>query len=177
MTVPVEHVGKTIPIKEVRIAKRLEQEWGSLHWRILELNYHQAPYWKRYCDFFEGTYNRKWESLFDLNMHLIKGLMGFLKIDTPLVLASSINASGKASELIIAQCKSVGADVYLSGIGGHNYLDFSLFEKAGIKVIFQDFNSPIYTQLHGNFIPNLSIVDYLFCKGGDDWKPQCLSKT
>jgi hypothetical protein len=175
LTVPVEHVGKTMAMKEVRIAKRYEQEWGSQHWRILKSNYQKSPYWKRYCDFFEDAYNRKWESLFDLNLHLIKGLMFFLKIDTPLVTASSLNASGKANELIIAQCKAVGADLYLSGIGGHNYLELSLFEEAGIKVIFQNFVSPVYIQLYGDFVPNLSTVDYLFCNGADNWSPQSLS--
>jgi hypothetical protein len=175
LTVPVEHIGKPLAIKEVKIAKRLELEWGDQHWRILKFNYQQAPYWKRYCDFFDETYHRKWDSLLDLNLHLIKGLMLFLKIDTPLVMASSLNAPGKASEFIIAQCKSVGADVYLSGIGGHNYLDLSLFEKSQIKVVFQNFSYPVYTQLHGEFISKLSVVDYLFCNGGDDWTPQCLS--
>jgi hypothetical protein len=172
LTVPLEHTGATMSIKEVRIAKRLEAEWGSQHWRILKANYQRAPFWKQYCDFFEEAYSRKWESLLDLNLHFIKGLLSFLKIDTPLVMASSLNASGKATEMILAQCKSVGADMYLSGIGGRDYLDVSLLENAGIKVIFQNFHSPVYIQLFGEFIPDLSVVDYLFCNGADKWVPQ-----
>jgi hypothetical protein len=167
----VEHVGKMLPIRQVRIAKRLESEWGLKHWRILELNYKKASHWKRYCDFFEQAYRQKWESLMDLNLHLIRGVMSFLSINTSLVMASSLNVSGKASELILAQCKSVGADVYLSGPGGQNYLDIPLLETDGIKVIFQEFYYPVYTQLYGDFVPNLSIVDYLFCHGGENWAP------
>jgi hypothetical protein len=172
LTVPVEHTGSTISIKEVRIATRFEATWGSQHWRILKENYQRAPFWKQYCDFFEEAYSRRWESLLDLNLHLIKGLLSFLKINTPLVMASSLNASGKATEMILAQCKSVGADIYLSGIGGRNYLDVSLLENAGIKVIFQNFRSPVYIQQFGEFIPDLSVVDYLFCNGADEWVPQ-----
>ncbi len=172
LSVPIEHVGETLPFKEIRIAKRLESEWGLHHWRVIELNYERAPYWKQYYDFFEQAYSQKWESLMDLNLYLIKGIMKFLRIKTNLVMASSLNASGKSSNMILAQCKSVGADVYLSGIGGRVYLDMSLFEKAGIKVVFQDFHYPVYNQLHGPFVPNLSVIDYLFCHGGEDWAPQ-----
>jgi hypothetical protein len=174
LTVPVEHTGDNLPlpIREVRIAKRLELEWGLRHWGILESNYKMAPHWKDYCDFFDQTYHQKWESLADLNVHLIRGIMKFLRINTSLITASSLNVSGQSSALIVAQCKSVGADVYLSGIGGLNYLDIPLFENAGIKVVFQDYHYPIYNQLQGNFVPNLSVVDYLFCHGGEDWTPQ-----
>lgn len=79
LSVPIEHVGETLPIKEIRIAKRLESEWGLHHWRVLELNYEAAPYWKQYCDFFEQAYRQKWESLMELNLHLIKGIMNFLQ--------------------------------------------------------------------------------------------------
>jgi hypothetical protein len=171
-TVPVEHVGETLPFKEIKIAKRLESEWGLHHWRILKTNYEHAPFWKQYRDFFEEAYNKKWEYLIDLNLYLIKGIMNFLRIKTSLVMASTLDVSGKSSNMILAQCKAVGADIYLSGIGGRVYLDMQLFEKAGVKVIFQDFHYPIYKQMHGPFVTNLSVVDYLFCNGGDDWTPQ-----
>ncbi|MGO8806863.1 MAG: WbqC family protein [Candidatus Bathyarchaeia archaeon] len=177
LSVPIEHVGETLPIKEIRIAKRLESEWGLHHWRVLELNYEAAPYWKQYCDFFEQAYRQKWESLMELNLHLIKGIMNFLRIKTSLVMASTLNVSGKSSDMILSQCKAVGADTYLSGIGGRVYLDIPLLENAGIKVVFQDFHYPVYTQLYGTFVPNLSIVDYLFCHGGEDWVPQRTSET
>jgi hypothetical protein len=169
LTVPVEHAPQTTKISEIKIAKRLESKWRLNHWEILKSSYRRAPYWKCYCDFFEQTYIQKWDSLIDLNLHLIKGVMKFLGINTSLVMASSLKVSGKSSELIVAQCKLVGAEVYLSGIGGRNYLDLSLFENAGIKVVFQDFQHPVYTQLFGTFVPNLSVVDYLFCHGGENW--------
>ena len=59
-----------------------------------QIKFEQAPYWKSYCDFFEQTYSKKWEYLMDLNLHLINGIMGFLKIDTSLIMASSLNTQG-----------------------------------------------------------------------------------
>lgn len=165
LTVPVEHSGQPQLINEVKIANKAEPKWAVRHWLTLKYNYCNAPFWRKYCDFFEQTYRQEWTMLMDLNMHLIKGLMRFLGIDKPLVMASSLGVSGKKNELVLAQCKAVGATVQLAGIGARNYLDLEKFEKEGIKVVFQDFQHPVYAQLHGGFVPNLSAVDYLFCTG------------
>ena len=95
--------------------------------------------------------------------------MGFLDIQTQLVLGSSLGVSGRKSELIIAQCKAVGGDTQLAGIGGKGYIDTKRFEQEGIKLCFQNFEQPYYSQLHGGFACNLSVVDYLFCTGGKPW--------
>ena len=166
LTVPFEHFGRPLPINEVVIANKHVPDWARRHWMSLKFCYCNAPYWKNYCDFFEQTLSQKWTMLIDLNMHLIKGLMGFFNIDTPLVMASSLGVSGSKSELILAQCKAVGANVQLSGIGGRDYIDIKRFEAEGVKVVFQDFHYPTYPQLHGEFVPDLSVVDYLFCVGG-----------
>jgi hypothetical protein len=164
--VPIEHVGRPLPINQIVIANKSEPDWAQRHWLGLKYCYCKAPFWKNYCDFFEQTFSHKWTMLIDLNMHLIRGLMRFLNIDTPLVMASSLGVSCKKSELILAQCKAVGANVQFSGIGGRDYLDTKRFKVEGVEVVFQDFHYPTYPQLHSGFVPNLSVVDYLFCTGG-----------
>lgn len=170
LTVPVEHVGKSLPIDQIKIANHAEPNWAERQWLTLKHNYRSAPFWGRYGGFFEQTYTRKWSKLIDLNMHLIRGLMQFLEIEKPMVYASSLGISGKGSDLVLAQCKALGADVQLSGVGGRAYLNLQKFEEEGIKVLFQDFHYPVYPQLHGAFVPNLSAVDYLFCIGKGMWK-------
>jgi hypothetical protein len=169
LTVPVKHIGRPLSIDEIEIANDAEPDWGRRHWRTLECNYSKAPFWDKYSDFFEGTYSREWQKLIDLNMHVIRGIMHFLKIDRRLVTASSLGVSAKGSELVLAQCKALGAKVHLSGIGGRNYLNLESFQSSGIEVIFQDFQYPVYPQLHGQFVPDLSVVDFLFCTGGETW--------
>lgn len=44
----------------------------------------------------------------------------------------------RGTERLINLCKTFGADRYLSGISGRNYLDLPMFEREGIEVIFQD---------------------------------------
>jgi hypothetical protein len=169
ISVPIEHANKPLLINEVKIANKSEPNWGKRHWLTLNHNYCKTPYWRDFSDFFKATYEQEWTLLIDLNMHLIKGIMGFLKIGKPLVLGSSLGASGKKTELIIAQCKQLGADVQLSGNGCKDYIDYKRFEQEGIKLIFQDFSHPIYAQTCPCFVPGLSIVDYLFCTGGKSW--------
>ena len=170
LTVPVEHVGESLSIDQVKIADGAESRWAERHWLSLKHNYCKAPFWEKYCGFFEETYGREWSMLIDLNVHLIRGLMGFLGLEKRLVTASSLGVSGKGSELVLAQCKALGASVHLSGVGGRGYLDLGRFEEEGVKVVFQDFQYPVYHQLHGGFVPDLSVVDYLFCVGAKPWR-------
>ena len=161
----MEHANKPLLINEVKIANKAEPQWENRHWLTLKHNYCKAPYWRDYSDFFEDTYQREWTMLIDLNMHLIKGIMSFLDIDKPLVMSSSVDAKGKKSELVLAQCKAVGAQVQLAGNGGKDYINNKRFEEEGIKLVFQEFTHPCYKQIIEGFVPNLSVVDYLFCTG------------
>ena len=38
-------------------------------------------------------------------------------------------------------------------------------EKEGIKLVYTGFKHPVYNQLWGDFVPNLSTVDLLFNEG------------
>jgi hypothetical protein len=169
LSVPIEHVNKPLLIKDVRIANKGEPRCGQKHWLTIKHGYCKAPYWSRFSGFFEDTYQREWDLLIDLNMHLIMGIMRFLDIDKPLVLSSSLAAQGKKSELIVAQCKEVGADVQLAGNGCLDYIDSGLFKSQGIKLVFQEFTHPIYQQGGRVFVPNLSVIDYLFWNGKKAW--------
>ena len=170
LTVPVEHVGKGLPINEVRIANAAEPRWAERDWMTLKQNYHKAPFWEKFQGFFEQAYGKRWDLLIDLNMYLIKGIMGFLGIEKRLVMASSLGVSGKKGDLVLNQCKALGATVLLAGSGAREYLRPGDFEEKGMKVIFQDFKYPVYEQLHGAFVPDLSVIDYLFCSGGEPWR-------
>ena len=44
-------------------------------------------------------------------------------------MSSEYNVSSMSTERIIDLCKKTGADTYLSGAGGKDYMDVTLFEK------------------------------------------------
>ncbi len=95
--------------------------------------------------------------------------MDILGIKTKIEKSSLLNVPGKATERLVKICQKVGADTYLAGPGwtesGKPYhTDFKKFEEKSIKVIFQEFNHPVYPQMFEKvgFIPHLSIIDLLF---------------
>lgn len=167
LTVPVFHQSPREEeyIKEVQIDSEIP--WARKHWNTLLTNYSPAPYFDNYAFELQQLLEQEWHYLCELDMVLIQWIMEVLGIKKQIVYLSKLAVDGTKSDLLIEVCKAVGADTYLSGSGGKGYMDLSLFEAAGINVIWQEFNSPSYNQLFPEvgFLPNLSILDTLFSCG------------
>jgi hypothetical protein len=164
LTVPVLH-RQNQWISDVKIDP--EKRWAHQQWQSLKTNYSRAPYFAQYASGIEDILNQEWHRICDLNMAMMQWVMDVLMIKKPVVYMSSLEAEGSKTERLINLCKAVGADTYLSGLGGRAYMDLAAFEAAGLKVLWQEFTPPTYPQMFPNvgFIPNLSIVDALFCCG------------
>lgn len=164
LTVPVvnKNILKT-PICKVKIDN--SANWRKKHWSSIKFNYGRTPYFGKYKDLFEETYCSEWDLLAELNKYLIKEVCKFLGISGNFVDASALNVGGSGTDLLVKVCEVLGADAYFSGRGGYDYLHRQKFEQHGIQVVFQDFQLPAYPQLFGEFIPNLSVLDYLFNVG------------
>jgi hypothetical protein len=64
--------------------------------------------------------------------------------------------------------RAVGGNRYYSGaFAADAYLDTALLEREGIGLELQRWAAPAYPQLHGHFVPDLSVVDLLFNCGPD----------
>lgn len=165
LTVPVlykypEH------IDEVQINNRID--WRKKHVRTLKINYAKTPYFYDLSPEVEQFYVGDWEFIAEANRESVLMLLRMLGADTKTEVASSLgDLPEEPSERLAAICVSVGADTYLSGAGGRAYVDLEPFNKKGIKVVFQNFKHPVYLQLYGDFIPNLSLLDLLFNCGPD----------
>jgi hypothetical protein len=64
--------------------------------------------------------------------------------------------------MLIDMCRKLGADTYVSGWGGKNYVILDEFRRQGLHHRFVKLNHPQYPQQGRPFIPNLSAVDLLF---------------
>ena len=73
---------------------------------------------------------------------------------------------------LIEICKAVGADYYIAGRGGKNYMKIDEFANANIQLIWQNFipEQIIYHQQGKTFLPGLSIIDCLFNMGPEETK-------
>lgn len=168
LSVPVLRKGyleKTISDIEINN----NEPWTRKHWKSLQVAYSKAPYFKRYADFFEDMYSRRWDRLVDLNETMLRGFLDILGIDVPVRSASEWNFCGAKSDLVLDMCIKTEASEYIFGSNGRDYADEVAFSNAGVKVHFQDYVHPIYPQLHGEFVPYMSIVDLLFNCGDESY--------
>ncbi len=153
-------------IKDVKIIN--ESNWFKKHWKSLQTCYARASYWKEYKKLFLPIYEDPGENLADLNLRLIKVIRELLDIRTPIAHSSDIpGLTGKKGTKIINICKHFGADICLSGVGARIYNDDAEFKKNNLRLVYQDFKHPIYPQLWGGFMPNMSAVDLIFNCGPD----------
>ncbi|WP_421773546.1 WbqC family protein [Gracilimonas sp.] len=168
ITVPVSHE-KGTDVNFNRLPLAYEQNWGTGIINQIRGSYGGAPYFDRYMEklsyyFIESEY----DSLGALNIALIKFCCQELGISTKLEIASQIDEEfGTNNDLNIGICKYFDADTYLSGQGAKKYNDEDQFEKAAIKLKYQQFDHPEYKQLFEGFIPNLSVIDLLINEGPD----------
>jgi WbqC-like protein len=165
LTVPIfADFGQTLD--QVRIRNTVR--WREKHWRTLDQNYANAPYFDHYDEFLEQVYAQEWERLNDLNRFMLSFFLKNLGIQTEIVYASELQVDGRATERLIGLVKAVGGNAYYSGaFASDQYLDAARLDEAGIEIILQQWEAPRYPQLHGPFEPDLSIVDLLFNCGPD----------
>ncbi len=170
LTVPVLTKGKfDQEIREVRINKALP--WARKHWKAIAIHYGKTPCFARYAPPFEAIYARPWESLAELNEALIRAILAAFGIDVPVARASDLAVSGKGTDYVIDLCRKAGANAYLSGVHGRDYLETGKFREAGIDLSFQEFTHPRHPQAYpGEFTPNLSALDLLFNCGPESLK-------
>ena len=147
-------------IRDVRLC--LEGNWRRKHLTSIKTSYAHAPYLEEHLDFVSEIFSNRFEYLIDLNMSIIRYLNKHLMIDTPLILLSDLGIKGNGNELLIEICKKMGSADYLAQACAKKYLDQELFSRAGIALHFFTPPSPVYPQLWGEFIHNLSALDLLF---------------
>lgn len=170
LTVPIRH-HRLERIADIRIVK--DQPWQRKHWRSIELAYHAAPFWGRYAEQFEWMYqhsSQHWEFLADLCIAQLKVILEILGLEREIVRASTLPLTGTKSDLVLSMCQAMGAREYVFGAKGRDYADVAAFERAGIKVRFQEYHHPTYPQLNRGFAPGMCILDLIFNVGPDSLK-------
>jgi hypothetical protein len=161
MTIPVWKKGLGLQkINGVRIS--YDGHWPGKHRLSLATAYGRAPYFEEHQEFVEGIFKERFEKLIHLNVTIIRYLMKHLGISSRLVLLSELGIEGKEPGLSVAISRKLGASRFLAQAGARKYLDAEAFRKAGIRLIFLKFRPPVYPQLWGAFLPNLSAFDLLF---------------
>lgn len=163
LTVPVmREFAQTIAAVRVNNAT----DWARAHWRTLEQNYRRAPFWGSFAGGIKELFCVKREWLWEGNFALIEFLREAMGITTPLVRASTIQATGRREALLVNTCRQLDATDYLSPLGSVAYLhDEAPFAAEKIRVEFQHYEHPEYRQLYPPFVSHLSALDLLLNEG------------
>ena len=168
LSIPV-HTHSYPKINEVTIDN--EKNWSMRHKKSILYNYARAPYFGEIKDFIESIFEKKFQYLVDLNTEIIKFIMNELEIKSKIVFSSELEISKKGSDRVLDICKAVDADHYITGtFWAESNLRVEEFKKSNIDVEFQKFQHPTYKQIHGEFIPEMSIIDLLFNEGKKEAK-------
>ena len=167
LTVPLKTKGKfrDLAINKVEIDN--SSKWADKHWKTMQLNYARAPFFAEHKPFFEQVYSREWPRLAGLLREITTYLLSTFEIKTRVISSSEMRSDGVKDDLVLNLCREVQATCYLSGALGRRYLRGELFSENAIKVVYQEYKHPTYTQIFPGFEPYMGAIDLLFNYGSD----------
>ena len=125
--------------------------------------YCKAPMKKEIFPVIERIINCPSDNLFDYIYKSITEICEYLKIETKIVISSTIDIdhSLKSEQKVIAICKELQADTYINLIGGMELYSKYNFIKKNIELKFIKSKPIFYKQFDNSFVPNLSILDVM----------------
>lgn len=150
-------------VKEVRISNRLP--WAAQHWKTIMSCYSRSPWFDHYREELEGLYRRRFDYLLDWNLACFDWSVRMLGLSIPVRLTEGWVREYLPGEVMDWRGKlrprdresgwscggpdAGGMDVRegVEGMGG---------EAIRYRQVFEE---------RTGFIPNLSILDLLFCEG------------
>lgn len=132
-------------IKEVQIA--YDQPWASHHWSSIRSAYGNAPYFDYYAEELQPIYQQKWTFLFDFNWTLLQKINDLIGITSSIQKTESYQK--ETDDLLLDYRNVIHPKAHLQGNDPY-------FKPKKYPQVFEE---------KTGFLPNLSILDLLFCSG------------
>ena len=146
-----------------------ELKWREKHLKTIEMNYKKAPYFNEIYPKLQEVWLAGYSNLAELNMAINQCIFDGFQISVPIIRTSQMKIMSSREERILDICEIMGASEYLSGNGARAYQKEEHFEERGIALTYLDYKPIRYSQLWGDFIPCMSVVDYIM-NCGFDWE-------
>lgn len=143
LSLPVIGGRKKIKTKDITIDHT--QRWQKDHWRAIQSAYGRAPFFEFFSHYFEPLFQKREKYLVDINLEILTICLQLLQTKIAFSLSKTYEKEPESDEY--SDLRSVI----------HPKKDFS--DNNLYKPV-------VYPQVFGsNFVPNLSIIDLLFCEG------------
>ncbi len=164
LSVPIKRKGMGFrPISEVEIF--YGENWIRKHLLSIKHSYLHAPYFDEIFPEVERIYRRYHKKLLNFNfefLHLIREKFYFRD---NYLLQSNLGVEGKKEGLLLSLAEKLGAEEVLLNKEARSHLNLDFLIKEGLKIRFFEYRFPVYPQLWGDFIKDLSSLDILFNLG------------
>lgn len=146
-----------------------ELNWKEKHLKSIESNYKKAPHFEQVFNDFKLLLADESKNLAELNGRIIKFIANKFGFKTEFLYSSSLDVASTRTERILDICNKLDCAVYYSGTGARIYQKEEDFLARGITLKYSEFAPFEYPQFWGDFIANVTILDYLMhC--GYDWE-------
>lgn len=172
VTVPIDHNNSNKDRLDEVYPSEVKDEggvdsWQDNHWKSIHHNYANAEYYDRYAPELKELYKEKtWDRLVDICWEQLQLFSKWLDLDDrEIVRMSNRNFEGTKDDLILDHAMKLSGDAVVFGANGPNYVNIEKFTNNGIKVYFQDYQHPRYSQRFEGFESHMSIIDLVFNHG------------
>ena len=147
---------------------RDELGWKEKHLKTLEMNYGKTKYFREFFDDFKKVLTPSYKNIAEMNIEIINLITRKFGFSVEFFKSSEMFVKTLREERVLDICNLLNGKIYISGNGAREYEEESHFAQRGLELKYTDYQSIEYTQQWGDFIPNLSIVDFI-CNCGYDW--------
>lgn len=174
ISVPVQHAGLDTAIRDARLDAA--QDWRGKLLDKLRVYQADAPHYAAVRALVGDATAGQYDTLAVLNMALLRSVCSHLGIATPIEVASQLPLdlpeACAPGEWALPIARQLGATEYRNAAGGRALFDASLYTQHGIALSFHEACPRTYATGRFEFVPDLSIVDWLMWNDLDtlrDW--------
>jgi len=161
LSIPVLH--KRNPkahINEIHVNASVD--WKTKHWKSLQLAYRKAPFWDSFAEELDYLYHSNpGDQLIEWLMPFINFMAAALGISKPLIRSSELGINSTQNQKLVDICKLLSGTHFIVKSGTEDYHPPELFRQEQIEFSYLSYSKIEYPQLHGDFAPSLSALDYL----------------
>ncbi len=140
-------------------------EWIKPIEDLIKHCYKRSPNFDLYYSAFIQILKKKHRTISNLNEELIRWVCREMEIYTPITQARTYCGTGAKTDRLLDLLKKSKATIYISGPAARDYIQIEKFKTEDIELRYKSYSYPPYSQLQGEFIPGLSILDLLFNEG------------